>query len=215
MKLPRNALRRSLFAAGAALILFYLASLGFQAGSSRLAVRSFEASRAAAVALPSPAVDVRLWAAKRVAAYEEALARRFSPPIAVLRAPRIGIEVPVFEGTDEFVLNRGVGRISGTARPGEAGNLGIAGHRDGFFRALKDIKAGDSLTLDAGGSIADYVVEEIRIVDRKDVSVLAPTPAPFLTLVTCYPFYFAGDAPRRYIVRCALRTTRSLTKEAM
>jgi sortase A len=104
-----------------------------------------------------------------------------------------------------LVLNRGAGRITGTARPGEPGNIGIAGHRDGFFRALKDIAVGDSVTLDTGADLVAYVVESIKIVTPADVTVLARTTTPSLTLVTCYPFYFVGDAPHRYIVRCVVK----------
>ncbi len=205
---------RCLFATGAALCLFYLVVTAYRSAASRLAVQQFEAARSAPEAtpakpaapeLPSSAVDVRLWGAKRISAYRDSLARHFRPPIAVLRAPKVGIEVPVFDGTDELALSRGVGRISGTSRPGEPGNIGIAGHRDGFFRALKDIAVGDAVTLDEGADVASYAVESIKIVARTDVAVLEQTPSPSLTLVTCYPFYFVGDAPRRYIVRCVLK----------
>lgn len=217
MTFSRRTVERCLFAAGAALCLFYLGVTAYRSAASRLAVQVFEAARStpgpaparpAAAELPSSAVDLRLWGAKRIAAYRDSLFRQFSPPIAVLRAPKVGIEVPVFDGTDELVLNRGVGRIAGTARPGEPGNIGIAGHRDSFFRALKDIAVGESVTLDRGADVAAYAVETIRIVGRSDVTVLAQTSSPCLTLVTCYPFYFVGDAPRRYIVRCVLKERR-------
>jgi sortase A len=212
--LPLKIVERSLFAGGAVLCLVYVGVTAYRSASSRLAVRSFDATKGAAeslvpknraVELPSSAVDFRHWASKRIAAYEESLARQFSPPIAVLRVPKVGIEVPVFDGTDEVILNRGVGRIAGTARPGETGNLGIAGHRDGFFRALKDIAVGDSVSLDSGANASDYVVESMTIVVPSDVTVLARTPRPCITLVTCYPFYHLGDAPRRFIVRCVLK----------
>jgi sortase A len=93
-----------------------------------------------------------------------------------------------------------VGRIIGTARLGEAGNTGIAGHRDGFFRGLKDIAPGDRVDLALTNQTSHYVVESIRITTPDDVSVLQPTPKASLTLVTCYPFYFVGSAPQRYIV---------------
>ncbi len=214
MTFSRKTVERSLFAAGAVLCLFYLGVTAFNSAASRLAVQTFEAGRSApepapersaAAELPSSAVDLRLWGAKRIAACRDSLARQFSPRIAVLRAPKVGIEVPVFDGTDELVLNHGVGRIARTARPGEPGNIGIAGHRDGFFRALKGIAVGDRATLDRGADVAAYAVESIRIVARSDVTVLAQSSSPCLTLVTCYPFYFAGDAPRRYIVRCVLK----------
>jgi sortase A len=213
----RKIAEKWLFAAGAVLCLFYVGVTAYRSASSRLAIRDFEVAKAAAlptpaeapkVELPSAAVSFDLWGTKRIAAYRDSLTRHFSPPIAVLRAPKVAIEVPVFEGTDELVLNRGVGRIAGTARPGQPGNIGIAGHRDGFFRPLKDIAIGDSVTLDLGADIATYAVESFQIVSPKDVTVLAPSATSSLTLVTCYPFYFVGDAPQRYIVRCALKDRR-------
>jgi sortase A len=211
-KLPE----RLLFAIGATLVLVYAGGTAYRSAASRRAVQAFEEAKSAPetvartqpVELPSAEVDIRLWGTKRIAAYRASLERQFSPPIAVLRAPKLGVEVPVFDGTDELALNRGVGRIAGTARPGRPGNLGIAGHRDGFFRALKDIAVGDPVTLDIGATVEAYVVESITIVARNDVSVLRPTPVPSLTLVTCYPFYFLGDAPKRYIVRCVLADHR-------
>ncbi|HEX7251391.1 MAG TPA: class D sortase [Thermoanaerobaculia bacterium] len=145
--------------------------------------------------------DTSLWAPKRIREYEETLRQKASDPVAVLRISKLGIEVPVFPGTDDFALNRGVGWIEGTARPGEEGNSGIAGHRDGFFRPLKDIAKGDSIELLTLAGSRMYQVEEIQIVDPNDVQVLDPTPQAALTLVSCYPFYFAGSAPKRYIVR--------------
>ena len=104
-------------------------------------------------------------------------------------------------GTDDRTLDRGVGYIDGTAAPGAEGNLGIAGHRDGFFRGLKDIAAGDVIQIETGQRTDVYRVERTWVVPPDDVSVLDPTPARALTLVTCYPFYFIGSAPRRFIVR--------------
>ena len=89
--------------------------------------------------------------------------------------------------------------------PGAQGNLGIAGHRDGFFRGLKDIAPGDTLELETTAGREFYVVDDIRIVGPEEVSVLAGTPNQTITLVTCYPFYFVGSAPQRYIVRAVQR----------
>ncbi|HKV78775.1 MAG TPA: class D sortase [Candidatus Sulfotelmatobacter sp.] len=124
--------------------------------------------------------------------------------LAVLRIPKIAMEVPVADGTDSLTLNYAVGRISGTARPGEAGNIGIAGHRDTFFRGLKDLSVGDRLELESRSGRATYVVNRIRIVGPENVAVLKPGTVPTLTLVTCYPFYFVGNAPKRYIVSATL-----------
>jgi sortase A len=124
--------------------------------------------------------------------------------IAVLEVPRLGLTVPVLEGTDELTLNRGVGHVEGTARPGEEGNVGIAGHRDGFFRVLKDVTAGDTIRLVTPGATLEYTVEDTRIVEPEDVQVLDPTSTPVLTLLTCYPFYYVGNAPKRFVVRAGL-----------
>jgi sortase A len=102
-------------------------------------------------------------------------------------------------------LNRGVGRIAGTSLPGQGGNIGIAGHRDGFFRTLKDIRTGDAIELVTTSGKDIFVVDQIRITNRGDVSVLRPRAKRSLTLVTCYPFYFVGPAPSRYIVEASLK----------
>jgi sortase A len=149
--------------------------------------------------------DLALWSPERVQAWRQTLKQDSAPPLAVLKIPKIRLEVPVLDGTDEWTLNRGVGHIAGTALPDSNGNFGIAGHRDGFFRGLKDIARGDSLELDTPRGRESYVVEDIRIVNPEDVWVLAGTPDRTITLVTCYPFYFVGSAPQRYIVRAVQR----------
>jgi len=148
--------------------------------------------------------DFSHWSAKRVQGYQESLAAHFAPALALLRIPKINLEVPVLEGTDDLSLNRAVGHIAGTAKPGENGNVGIAGHRDGFFRGLKDVSTGDTIEVVTPEGVNRYVIDEITVVDPADVSVLAPRADPSITLVTCYPFYFIGSAPQRYIVRASL-----------
>ena len=150
------------------------------------------------------APDQRLWSPERLRAWRDAAFGETAPPLAVLRIPRIGLEVAVLDGTDDLILNRAVGRIENTALPGTVGNSGIAGHRDGFFRGLKDIGAGDLLEIETFTSVDIYRVERTWIVDPEDVSVLEPTASPSVTLVTCYPFYFVGSAPQRFIVRAVL-----------
>lgn len=137
---------------------------------------------------------------RKVQAQIESSSERTDVPLAVLRIPKIRLEVPVLEGTDGLTLNHAVGRIAGTARLGEPGNIGIAGHRDGFFRGLKDVTVGDTVELRTLTGTVAYKVDQVSIVAPEDVSVLNPKPGPSLTLVTCYPFYFLGSAPRRYIV---------------
>jgi sortase A len=145
-----------------------------------------------------------LWDEERIRAYNTSLTKDLDTPVAVLRIPKISLEVPVFDGTDSLTLNRAIGRIPGTARLEEQGNIGLAGHRDGFFRALKNVRVGDTMELKSSNGTALYVVDQISIVDPKDVSVLKSRLSPSLTLVTCYPFYFVGSAPQRYIVSASL-----------
>jgi len=125
--------------------------------------------------------------------------------IAILRIPKLHLEVPVLDGTDAITLNRGVGRIRGTALPGQSGNIAIAGHRDGFFRGLKDIHAGDEIELLAAQRTDIYIVDRTVIVDPDDTSVLENGATPALTLVTCYPFHYIGNAPRRFVVEASLK----------
>ena len=172
-------------------------------GTSSSGLRS---SRQAAALPRTPAPDLSLWDPERITAWRRALSEPAPPPLAVLRIPKIRLEVPVLRGTDDFTLNRAVGHIDDTALPGTDGNSGIAGHRDGFFRGLKDIGPEDAIELETLRGKEVYRVERIWVVDPEDVSVLDPTPARSLTLVTCYPFYHVGPAPQRYIVR-AVRAT--------
>lgn len=157
--------------------------------------------------------DFNLWSQKRIAAYEQSLTQYIDPPLAVLRISKVHLEVPVLDGTDDLVLNRGAGHIVGTDRPGEDGNIGIAGHRDGFFRVLKDVSPGDTIELVTPKGTVTYVVDQIVLVSPDDVSVLQPRSRPSLTLVTCYPFYFVGSAPQRYIVQ-ASAANLNVTKQA-
>lgn len=180
---------------------------------SRAAIAEFETENAAdpssrSSASPDPVlgvpVDFHLWSAKRISAYEDSLTKKTDTPLAILRIPKINLEVPIFNDTDDLTLNRGVGRIPGTAQVGTSGNMGIAGHRDGFFRGLQSMAPGDVLELVRPGHADRYAVSQIRIVPPEDTSVLNPTAVPTLTLVTCFPFYFVGHAPKRYIVTALL-----------
>lgn len=135
-------------------------------------------------------------------------AERVHPPHATpgatlgrIEISRIGVSVIMVEGTDEATLRRAVGHIAGTAMPGEPGNVGIAGHRDSFFRPLRNIRLGDEITLTTLHGSFHYRVESVKIVTPKDSEVLIDTGGSYLTLVTCYPFYFVGSAPSRFIVR--------------
>lgn len=178
--------------------------------SSRAALAEFHARAAAQQSgsgnvKAATTVDYSLWSEKRIKDYEASLAEHFDPPLGVLRIQKIHLEVPLFDGTDDPVLNRGVGRIIGTAQVGQTGNMGIAGHRDGFFRGLKDVVLGDVLELDTTSGTQTYIIDSIKLVTPDDVSVLRNEPTSALTLVTCYPFYFVGSAPQRYIVHASAR----------
>jgi sortase A len=208
-------LERLLLAAGVTLLVVFAAALIHRSILSRVALVQFgqtqsaltqtEAKRNAEAQVDE--ADVRLWSRKRIHDHRRSLLMTIDPPMAVLRLDRLRIRVPVFEGTGDLVLNRGVGWIAGTGWPGVAGNnnVGIAGHRDGFFRGLKDILVGDTLDLTTPALVSHYEVDEVEVVNPDDVGVLQPRGTPSLTLVTCYPFYFLGDAPKRFIVHATLK----------
>lgn len=215
---------RALFILGIVLLAFCLVAYVGGRTYARMAVKKFSQSHAAEGSLtrvsstigglePSEVVDYRLWSEKRIKAYEESLQEKTDTPEAVLRIDRINLEVPVFVGTDDLTLNRGAGRIIGTPPPGAAGNSGIAGHRDGFFRGLKDVSVGDTIRLETEKGYQTFAIDRIVIVDPSDVSVLKREPTPALTLVTCYPFYFIGNAPQRYIVHASLVSEPKPTNE--
>jgi sortase A len=121
--------------------------------------------------------------------------------IGRIEIPRLGVSVMVIEGDSHTTLRRAVGHIPGTAMPGEAGNIGISGHRDTFFRPLRNITRNDIITLTTLRGDYRYRVVSTRIVSPNDVAVLDPSNTEVLTLVTCYPFYYVGSAPNRFIVR--------------
>jgi len=186
-----------LMMAGALLVCVYAVPTVFGAAMSRIVVAQFRAENA----------SHRNWDSARIRAYQRSLLVKFAPPEAVLRIPKIGLEVPVLEGDDALTLNRGVGHIPGTTMPGQVGNVGVAGHRDGFFRGLKDLAVGDLIEMQragAGEKADRYVVRNVSIVLPSDTSLLKNTTDSELTLVTCYPFRYVGSAPQRYVVQ-ALR----------
>ncbi len=221
-------LERFFWVAGILLIAVWAAAKIHSYVGSRRDLERFAAAKSASHSAPAPAPapppaaelapapgrtlpelppDYALWSKERVKAYEESLAQQASAPLAILRIPKIDLQVAVLEGTDDFTLNRAVGHIENTGRPGENGNIGLAGHRDGFFRGLKDVAKGDTLELETLTGRDSYRITDIWIVNPDDAQVLDPTPQPSVTLVACYPFYFVGHAPKRYIVR-AVREAR-------
>ena len=125
-------------------------------------------------------------------------------PFADREALADGLERAMYEGIRMSTLDLGPGHWPGTAMPGELGNVALSGHRDSFFRPLKDIAVGDVIELQNPFGTQNFEVTDINIVDALDTSVLDPVDETVLTLITCYPFYYLGFAPDRYIVRARL-----------
>jgi len=117
-----------------------------------------------------------------------------------IEIPRLGVRVAILEGTSSRTLRLGVGHITGTALPGSAGNIGIAGHRDTYFRALKDARANDEIQIQTAAGVSLYKVDWVKVVAPGDTEVLASSTESALTLVTCYPFYYIGASPKRFVV---------------
>ena len=120
--------------------------------------------------------------------------------LARLGVPRLGMSLAVLQGTNARVLRLGAGHIAGTALPGDPGNSGIAGHRDTFFRELRDIRQHDEIQLQTASGLFRYEVDWVGVVAPDDLGVLAPSTESALTLVTCYPFQYFGAAPSRFVV---------------
>jgi len=118
-----------------------------------------------------------------------------------LEIPRLGLSVMVVEGVNSGELKRAVGHIPGTALPGDGSNVGIAGHRDTFFRPLRLIHSNDLIDLNTTVGTYRYRVVSTKVVSPADVQLLYPNGKDTLTLVTCFPFYYVGSAPQRFIVR--------------
>lgn len=186
-------------ATGLLLGFYLIATVHAERASSR-DLREFERS-----ALRVDAAEQALWSESRKAAYRESLAADHGLPEAVLRIPAIGLEAPVWEGTDELTLNRAVGRVAESASVGEDGNVVLAAHRDGFFRELGELDTGDAVVVQTLQEQHRYVVQESLIVEPDAVHVMNDTEQAVLTLITCYPFYFVGPAPQRYVVRAVLQ----------
>ena len=128
--------------------------------------------------------------------------------IGRIEIPRLGVSAVIRAGSDARTLRLAVGYIPGTSLPGELGNVGLAGHRDTFFRKLRDINPDDEIRVTTKDGVFHYYVQRTDIVQPKDVWVLNATSYPALTLVTCFPFNYVGSAPQRFIVRAALGTPK-------
>ena len=214
---------RILLAIGLTLIAIWAGARFYRAVASRAAIVRFQAEDTTSMG-PNPSltldsisasrIDFQLWSTKRIAAYQDSLTKKTEMPLAILRIRKISLEVPVFNDTDDLTLDRGVGRILGTAQIGQPGNLGIAGHRDGFFRGLKDIELGDTIELQLPGGTDRYAVSQIQVVAPEDTYVLRQQSEPTLTLVTCYPFYYVGNAPKRYVVTASIENSSERNQTA-
>jgi len=215
-RLPWRFLEVACWVTGAALLALWSATFFDGAIERKQAITEFEQAHAAVVAgsrHPAPDARRRTAAARNaphppaagpvatLAPASPALAKSAKTPIALLRIPRVALEVPVFDDTSERNLNRGAGWIEGTAAPDEEGNIAIAAHRDRYFRVLKDVAVGDLIELESLAERHQYRVTRLAIVRPSNTSWLRASRTSEITLVTCYPFYYVGHAPRRYIVR--------------
>ncbi|ANB59434.1 class D sortase [Anoxybacteroides amylolyticum] len=117
-----------------------------------------------------------------------------------LTIPKLSLVLPIYEGTTETELKKGVGHELNSALPGEAGNVVLSGHRDTVFRKLGQVRVGDELVVETAAGRFGYVVKKVRIVSENDRTVLVDKPRPTLTVTTCYPFQFIGDAKQRYVL---------------
>lgn len=157
---------------------------------------SLETDAPAPLTAPSP--DQADWSQARISAY----AGSEEPDTfeGVLHIPQLGVSAPIRAGTDADTLNVAVGRVEWGAQVNGEGNLILAGHRDSFFRRLGSLTRGDALIVETKTGQREFVVESTSIVDPTDVDAIVLTDESTITLVTCYPFYFVGPAPKRFLV---------------
>lgn len=184
-------------ALGALMCAGYAAALLAGEIGRRNDVATFE--NAARFTAPSP--DLSLWSPARIDKFTASMRLPISEPIGILRVSALQLTVPLYAESTELHLNRGVTLIAGMSGPDEGGNVGIAGHRDGYFRVLKNIQRGDLVELQTRAHAHRYRIVATDIVDASDHEMLEDTEEPTLTLVTCYPFYHVGHAPQRFVVR--------------
>ena len=136
-------------------------------------------------------------------------------PIARIAVPRLELDAVVAEGETSAILRRAVGRLSASALPGEPDNIVLAAHRDTYFRPLEGIALGDLVTLESAAGLHSYVVEWMAVVEPDDVAVTGATGYPALTLITCYPFRYIGDAPQRFVVRARRLDESAVSADAL
>lgn len=179
----------------------FLERVLYQAYESREFDRTPDRRAAAFVASNDPIKPI---GRVRRSPWKSASSSRLPPSSALigrLSVPSLHLPAMVREGIDGNTLQLAIGHIPATAPPGQAGNVGGAGHRDTFFRALKDLRTHDEILFSTSSGDFKYVVESLIIVGPDDVRVLAPSSENVLTLVTCYPFSYIGAAPKRFVAR--------------
>ena len=200
MTLPSRSARPPLRYLERALVLVGLVTLGYcgWVWAESFLYQSFENRELDKIlaSAPAPSVNRTGGVAVRATAPGSTIGR--------IEIPRLGVTAIVRAGSDARTLQLAVGHIPGTAYPGEPGNVGLAGHRDTFFRQLRDIRPDDVIEMVTSEGRFSYRVQRTDVVQPSDVWVLDPTSEPSLTLVTCYPFSYIGTAPERFIVRAAL-----------
>ncbi|MBD8071180.1 class D sortase [Bacillus sp. PS06] len=152
-----------------------------------------------AIEKPTPVVTKKLPANANVSSLYEKTPQ-IGEVIGDLYIPKIDATLPIYHGTDEDELEKGVGHYKGSVLPGENDNTVLAGHRDTVFRRLGEVGVGDTLVVTTSAGTFKYKVRKVRIVDSDDRTVIVPKPKATLTVSTCYPFDFIGDAPERYVL---------------
>lgn len=179
-------LERGCYLAGALLLVGILSNVFLSRAGAAQAIRE----------LP----NMELWSEARKTSYLSALNAK-PKALARLEVPTLDMNVAVYATDSDLHLDLGSGVIQGMDYPHENGHIGIAGHRDGYFRALQNVAVGDKLLLHTLNGVKAFVVEELLVINPNEVDHLAATDEQRLTIVTCFPFYFVGDAPQRYLVR--------------
>src|SRR3954466_16167113 len=191
-KMPQTRFARSLRWSGTLLFMIGVLALGY-VGFTLLDARLYQVAA-------KRSLEVQIQLAKAAQGSRISQAIKQGGLLGRLDIPRIGLSVVVLQGTSSRTLRLGAGHIAGTALPGTGGNSAIAGHRDTFFRALKDIREQDEIQFQSANGLFHYHVDWVKIVEPGDISVLAGSTQSEMTLVTCYPFYFLGAAPNRFVV---------------
>jgi sortase A len=176
---------------------------GFQAYQTWRFNRALKNAQTSARTNPQPALSPLLARAEADRARAESLGidGLAGSPLGRIEISSIDLAAMIMEGVDGRTLRHAVGHIPGTPLPGQQGNVALAGHRDTFFRGLRNIHKDDEITLTTLHGSFSYRVDSTQVIEPKDTKVLDATADDFLTLVTCYPFYFVGPAPKRFIVR--------------